>query len=360
MAMRLQQLMARGISACVVVFALGTLFPLNAESIEWLYDVEVSVASRTQASANDALHKAMQICLARVTGRVAVAESSVVTRALQDPAAYVHQYRFASIADRYGAENDVLVAQFDKELIQSLAKEARLPIWPADRPTILLWMSLRGRLQSEIAKAGTQLGELALQRARDRGIKLVLPLMDLADRMLINTSSVDGQFWLDIEQASKRYATDLVVAGSVKKNVFGEARLHMTTWIDGSAIYKVLEVDDESSAIQRGVGYIADLLADRYALSRDVQNVLRMRVFEIRTIKAYARLLKYIDEQEYIDSADVVSYSDGVLELDVHTPSPPDRIVTLIKPEGKLVPRLPSHEASVSLDELIFSWDGEK
>ncbi len=360
MAIRLQQLMAPGISVCVVVCALWNLFPLNAESIEWLYDVEVRVASRTQASANDALYKAMRICLARVTGRVEVAESSVVRIALQDPASYVEQYRFASIADSYGDEKDILVAQFDKELIQSLAKEARLPIWPAHRPTILLWMSLRGRAQSEIARADTQLGDLALQCARDRGLKLVLPLMDLADRALVNTSSVDGKFWLDVEQASKRYAIDMVVAGSVKKNVFGEARLRITTWIDGSATTKVLEVGDESNAIQRSVDYIADLLADRYALSRDVQNVLRMKVYEIGTISAYAGLLRYMDEQEYIDSMNVVSYSDGVLEIEVQTPSPPDRIVTLIEPEGKLVPWLPPNEASVSEGELVFSWNGEK
>ncbi len=333
---------------------------MHAEPVEWLYDVEVRVASRTQASANAALQTAMRTCLMRVTGQVEVAESLAVRNALMDPASYVQQYRFATSVNSEGDDNDVLVAHFDHELIQELTKEAGLPIWPSDRPSILLWMSIRGRLESEMVGANTQVGNIVLQRAKDRGIKLILPLMDLSDRQLINTSTVDGQFWLDIEQASKRYATDLVVAGSIRENILGGARLHLTVWMKESAISSVMEIDDESNALQQGVDKIANLLASRYALDRDLQNVIRVRVDEIRTIAAYAGLLKHISEQDFIDGMDVVSYSNGLLEIEVTTPSSSDRLVDLMTPYGKLVPRTPQLEESSDSGVLDFLWNGEK
>lgn len=333
---------------------------MYAEPVEWLYDVEVSVASRTQASANAALQTAMRICLMRVTGRVEVAESLAVRIALQDPASYVQQYRFATSVNSVGDDNDVLVAHFDQELIQELTKKAGLPIWPSDRPTILLWMSIRGRVESEMVSANTQVGDIVLQRARDRGIRLILPLMDLSDRQLINTSTVDGQFWLDVEQASKRYATDFVVAGSARENILGGARVHLTVWMEESAISSVMEIDDESNALQRGVDKIANFLASRYALARDLQNVVRIRVDEIRTIAAYAGFLKHISEQEFIDGMDVVSYNNGLLEVEVNTPSSSDRLVELMTPYGKLVPRAPLLEGSSDSGVLDFLWNGEK
>ena len=344
----------------MVCCAIGSAGLAYAESLEWLYDVEIDVADRTQSTAEEALQKALQVCLMRVSGSISPIEYPAIGNALEEPSSYLRHYRFSTVVDSTGEENDILVAHFDAELVQELTQQARLPVWPSDRPTILMWLSLRGRTHSKMIKSGTHESDLVNHRARERGIEVVLPLMDLADRQHVNPSSIDGRFWLDIRQASRRYRTDIVVAGSIHEGIFDEARLHMNLWFDEFETSTVIEVDDFANALSRSVDYIADFLADRFAISRDSQEILRIQIFEIETIRSYSSLLTYLEQQEFIDRFEVVSYRGGMLELDVFTPSSAIQFSKLITTDSRLELR-PSHEVSAQArNPFEFTWDGDK
>ena len=333
--------------------------PLSAEPVDWLYDVDVEVPGRSLANAERAIKKALEVCLMRVSGQVNVRESEVTRTALQDPSAYLLQYRYKTVTDSTGIEKDVLEANFDRELIQELSRSAHLPIWPSDRPTILMWMSNRSGSSSTILRTGTADGVHIARRARDRGVELVLPLMDLADRQLVNASSIEGKFWVDVLEASSRYSMDLILAVSSNESVFGKARLHITLWFqnheESVVIDEVEGTDAGIVALDHAVGY----LADRFSISRETQHVHPLYVSNIDSVRSYASLLEHLESKEFIDRLEIASYHDGLIELEVYTPSTAQRLKTLV--ESDLLPHSDPSSSEETTDVLLkFDWQGSR
>ncbi len=331
--------------------------PLVAETLEWLYDVEVEVPTRSPEIAENAIEKALKICLMRVSGLAEIEESDVIRRALAEPSAFLMQYRFETVTDPTGVEKDVLEANFDKKLIQELSQSARLPIWPADRPSILIWMSIRSGSSSTMLRTGTAEGVRIAQRARDRGIELVLPLMDLKDRQLLNASSIDGKFWLDVREASNRYSADLTLAVSIHENVFGNSRIYITVWFQEQSESSIIDDVERRTAGTVALDHAVQFLTDRFSIDRATQHMLTLQVSNVDTIRSYAELLRYLEHQEFIDRLEIASYRDGVIELEIYTPSTAKRLATLVDPELLVEDSLQSDRES-SADVLQFAWQG--
>lgn len=349
----------RSLKVFVLLMVVSSSQQLVAEPLEWLYDVEVEVPTRSPAIAESAIRNALKICLMRVSGLKEIEETDVIRSALEEPSAYLLQYRFETLKDPTGIERDVLEANFDKKLIMELTQRARLPIWPADRPSILMWMSVRSGSSSTMLRTGTSEGVRVAQRARDRGVELVLPLMDLTDRQLLNASSIDGKFWFDVREASNRYSTDLTLAVSSHENVFGAARLYVTVWFQDKRESSIIDNVQAEAAGIVALDQAVDFLTDRFSIDRAIQHILSIQVSNIDTIRSYSELLRYLERQEFVDRLEVASYLDGVIELEIYTPSEAKRFATLVNPDLLVEETLPSGE-ELSSDPLSFAWQGPR
>lgn len=342
-----------------MLIALVCAVPRSADPVDWLYDVDVEVPARSLASAERAIKKALEVCLMRVSGQIEVQESEITKTALQDPSAYLLQYRFKTVTDSTGTEKDVLEASFDRELIKELSRRAQIPIWPSDRPTILMWMSSRSGETTTMLRTGTAEGVRIAQRARDRGVELVLPLMDLADRQLVNASSIEGRFWVDVLDASSRYSMDLILAVSSQESVFGNVRLHITLWFQGQEDSVVIDEVEGSHAGLAALDYVVEYLADRFSISREIQHVHPLFVSNIDSVRSYANLLEYLENKEFIDRLEIASYRDGLLELEIYTPSTAQRLEELM--ESKLLsPTVESVNTATKSGRLEFAWQGPR
>ncbi|MXW52568.1 MAG: DUF2066 domain-containing protein [Gammaproteobacteria bacterium] len=349
----------RVLKLCFLLMLASSAHPLFAEPLDWLYDVEVEVPTRSPAIAENAIQRALKICLMRVSGLDEIEESDVIRSALEEPSAYLLQYRFETVTDPTGNEKDVLEANFDKKLIMELTQRARLPIWPADRPSILMWMSIRSASSSSMLRTGNSEGVRIAQRARDRGVELVLPLMDLTDRQLLNASSIDGKFWLDVREASARYSAELTLAVSSHQNIFGDARLYVTVWFqDHRESWIIDKVESEAAGIV-ALDHAVDFLTDRFSIDRAIQHILSIEVSNIDTIHSYSELLRYLERQEFIDRLEVASYHDGVIELEIYTPSAAERFETLVDPD-LLIGDDTQADVQTSADSLKFGWQGSR
>lgn len=350
---------SRVFRVCALLITVICAVPQSAEQLDWLYDVDVEVPARSLANAERAIEKALEVCLMRVSGQVNVRESEVTRGALQDPSAFLLQYRYKTVTDSTGIEKDVLEANFDKEMIKDLSRRAQLPIWPSNRPSILMWMSNRSGASSTMLRTGTSEGVRIAQRARDRGVELVLPLMDLADRQLVNASSIEGRFWVDLLEASSRYSMDLILAVSSHLGAFGYARLHITLWFHDQEESVVIDEVEGFDAGSVALDHAVEYLAERFSISRETQHVHPLYVSNIDSVRSYASLLEYLEDKEFIDRLEIASYHDGILELEIYTPSAPERLEALVESDVLSPAIRTSSEESTEL-LLKFAWQGPR
>ena len=183
--------------------------PVPAAPVPWLYDVDVAVEGRTAAARLAVSGAALAEVLSRASGLAHVPRNARVREALGRPEAFYSRFVFL--------ENDELRIHFTPGAILGLLDEARLPVWSANRPQTMAWLVVEDGGNRRVVDGEHPLAGALSARARQRGLVLKLPLMDLEDRMRVQPAVVRGRLFSSLEEASSRYGADVILAGQVQE-----------------------------------------------------------------------------------------------------------------------------------------------
>ena len=334
------------------------LLPLEADPVDWLYEVQLPVSARTQEVAENAIENAFSVLMIRLTGRPDVMQDSQLSRALGSGQAHVNQFTYTERFDEQGTITDMLVVSFTRESVKQLLRDSKLPLWPEDRPSILLWLTIHDRENSVFVDKKDPSGQKIVERATTRGVELYLPNMDKAEREKLTTSSVIGRFWLDLHEVSKPYEADLVAAVACETTLLNRVRTSLTYWYKEQQFDYVLEIDNLARIEQEVVDHIVDFLVQRQTIYRDHATVHRLLVREVTTVETYASIMKTMNEYDFIDRCEIASYSNGNLYLDVYTPSTEIQLTDLLTDRGDLEPVGEQSLISTDKSSNTFRWIG--
>ena len=345
--------------ACVVAGAAGTAW---AEVVPWLYDVEITVASQSDADRRRAAGAALAEVLTRVTGLREIPFGSQVDGAIRESERYYARYAFATrgIQPEEGGEviaQTHLEIHFERGTLLDLLRRTGLPVWSADRPTVLVWVVLegafagepggadpsRGRTRHVVSSTSVGVAEevaLAMHReARRRGIMLTFPLTDLDDRGL-RVTDLWGRFWTAIMRTSRRYARDLMLLGRVAANPSGGWSSHWELKSPGEEQELAASFihQGSSAAVVAGeaVHRVADALAQRFGVRGGDLDTITLTVRGAQTVRGYAAVLAYLQSREYITRVDVSAVEPSALHLKLHSRSARDQLVELLLMGGYL------------------------
>ena len=177
----------------------------------------IAVDDQSQRSQDSALKSAFKQVMIKITGNKDALQNPGVKAALRTPQAYLRSYRFDF------QEGEILyVAEFDKIKLNELLQREGLPLWGERRPETLLWMATEdsesGERQLLDETTPSEMREHLSAKAKERGLPLSFPLMDLTDRTTISIYDVWGRFVQSLTQASHRYSVDNVIGARVYKN----------------------------------------------------------------------------------------------------------------------------------------------
>lgn len=167
---------------------------LHAETLEHLYDAAVPVADQGDSQRRQALVAALDQVLVRITGQEedVLRANGVLQAERQRPEDYLLEYRYAKReapatgAAKAGRRSPAveptmeLVARFSPESLRQLLTRAGLPLWPRQRPALLVWW------QGSASPTGApQLlpSDNLKQLAQRRGLPLMLPMNDTEDKL---------------------------------------------------------------------------------------------------------------------------------------------------------------------------------
>lgn len=368
------------LSAAVVWSVFGHVSTVAAEdsaelSTQWLYQVDQYVADQGEQTRREAAQRSLLRVVSRVSGLVSVPRNASITQALRNPERYYAKYVYfdpksvganglnrIDNAKESDASELAVRFTFQPAMIKQLARNAKLPTWWSRRPLTLVWMVLDEPDGRSVVDQGAVSIRGALDyAAHQRGLPVLLPAMDLDDSMLVNTGVVWGKFTDVLDQASDRYDAGQYLVGRFSvQEVLGE-RFFTGEWLvrsEGGDLSRFIRGADIDTVTNIGIDMAAQGVLDQHQVFADGLRQHELAVSGINDIRAYSRLLDYLQSLEFVDNVMLLSMQQNTLRLRINTAASDEQLRNLLLDDGRFAsaPDATTHEpeAAVKIPEYVW------
>jgi hypothetical protein len=284
-------------------FVIGALLCLlsvsgNVSAGDTLFEADVPVAGQQPDLRAAYMKTALQEVLVRVTGQPDVLTRASVRAMLDSPERFVQQYRYYTVPESTPPRL-MLRVNFDGGSIQQALRQQGVTYWgKSERPEILLWLAIEdgGTRYIVSAQDSSDAARELQEAARQRGIPLLLPLMDLEDQSQVHFADVWGGFFDGILTASARYKPGDVMIGRINRSPSGawEARWNMRNGGDSGSWRG--KGDRLGEVLRAGIDTLSDRLASGLAVAEagSVTGMTSITVEHVNTLTAFARVDDYL------------------------------------------------------------------
>lgn len=324
--------------------------PLKAVEVKGLYQASIAINSQNSSDRAHALKKALAAVMLKVGGEKSVLDNNVIKQSLKNYRLYLSQYRYQhkalQVADQQGNKKQLfLLASFNKDKINQLFQQANLPLWGSLRPQVLLWLideqGLTRRIMSN--SSASNLPFMVNEFSAQRGLPIIMPLMDLVDTNNIQLSDLWGRFQQPIKAASRRYLGEAIVVMRISNSslvnfdkdekVDAEpsdcgllcAQFHTSKqqyvldWslLDWGLIKGQQKLSQQyqgsvpQALLEQGLADITELIYQRYALSTTSDNDFVIEVENIDSLATYVAVFDFLSNLSSVKSVTLLSAKAG-------------------------------------------------
>jgi len=316
---RLRSLL-RAVTAVAVLVGVLCAGGGRAATMPNLYLASVTPDPTAADQRSAAIKAAMARVLIRVTGDRNAPFDPALQPLLADAGKYLNSYG----SDR---QRQPQVGFSATQVDQALAALQK-PVWGPERPLTMLWIAVDDGNGGRALLGDNDTPQLGLERAPsgmterlaalrkdllavadERGVPVRLPLLDLEDLNAVTFADVWGGFEDRIAAASVRYRADAILIGRVRPGLVG------------NEIEWLLVVGGERQALaglglRDGLDAAADRFAGQFA-TLGGGGAAAITVLNVRSSADYDRVVSYLEQQSALQSVDVDSFDNGVLNLRV-------------------------------------------
>lgn len=289
--------------------------PAWADRIGNLYEATVAVSDQSDEQRQLAIRQALDIAVVKLSGQQQALNNAQLRAALTNASGLVQQYQYL----QWEPELLALSVQFQKPAMDRLLQRHGIPVWGRSRPELMTWLAIDDGRNRYLAQPETHHAARILQRIADnRGIPAILPLMDLEDRRAIDFNDVWGGFEDRIQQASRRYGGDHILAIRLLRLTDGGWHARFTLHYRRETGRWQSRGDDLQSVLMAGYAQVADQLAQNYApQSMDVAQGIRLNVAGLDAVQGFARVSNYLASLDRVQTLSWIGYADGQAVFDV-------------------------------------------
>jgi len=326
----------------------------RAEMVEGLHAATVPVADQGSKALAAASRQALAEVLVKVSGSTQVLANPQIKQALAGARGQVQQYSYAR--GRPPARALMVDIEFDRAYVLDLVRQAGVPLWTANRPSVLAWVvvdSEEGKYFINWDSKPDEAQQLVDAFSR-RGVPVQIPVFDLVDLGALN---VESAWRLDanaIGGASARYNVQDVLAGRLANPGSGELAGDWSYFYQGSRLNRSASVPDLDKFLRNGVDMVAGKLAARYAVAPAAggEGDVRMVVLGVTSYVDYAAIIGFLQDLELVERADILRIQGQRVELQLQTAVGAAQLATLIELNDRLSP-LPAMDAG---PQLNYQW----
>lgn len=200
-------------SLMMFLCCLFTTSSVNAVEVSKLDEADVPVASRGNADRSQAMKAALEKVIVKNSGTMSVLSNGLIRSQLSHPDALLSQYGYLESDGQLQ-----LRASFEHKRVIALLRQAQLPVWGTQRPVTLFWLALPSEAETVILSDSAVSAERKAfsNFSNDRGIPLLLPILDLDEQMGVNPNDVKGMFADVMSSVSGRYQADFMALGAIE------------------------------------------------------------------------------------------------------------------------------------------------
>lgn len=316
---------------CALFFALlPVLAPrvADATTVADLLLATVPVTDQSDAERERGFRAGLGQVAVKLTGQRAVLGDAGVAELVATAPQLVERYNYVQapgsgsqsgsgseleVADR---PNFLLQVKFAAAPVDAALRRLRVPLWPAQRPQLLL-------LASGGEDDSAAVIEVARRVLAERGVPLLEPLWDLQDRQVIGATH--AAFAADrIEAVAHRYGASHWLA--LDPAAGGDS--HGGRWrLGGSGVLLagVSTADSLAHWVEASVGDAVDQLAARLAYLPQTGSAPQTLVIEdVHSYGAYRAVLDTLTAMEFVRGVEVTAMAAGRLNLELHLDSDPN------------------------------------
>ncbi len=284
---------------------------VQAETVNNLYEAETPVMGQSGEARAAGIRDAFAQVLIKVSGDRGLLSNPQIGELLKRASSYVQQYRYRMLEASSGANSDRLLwVRFDERGVNRLLRQSGVPVWGGTRPSVLIWLGEEQGASRSLVSLERQGGlKSALEHAAsDRGLPLVLPLMDLQDRNALPVSDLWGGFESDIRRASGRYLPDVILVGRLSGQD-GEWRGEWSLYLPDTVNRWQTRAGSKQALAAEGLQQTADALALRFAPQQvsEGSTSLRIRIHGLARLSDYTLVRDYLQSMAMIEQLDLLS-----------------------------------------------------
>lgn len=311
----MMQLTTRLSIICLLLSLLAYSAVVRAQG---LYEASVAVPSRSSDALYVGLSESLSNVFTKVSGQIKHEDSPLLVEALENASDYVQQYSYEETDDSL-----ILWANFDKERIDALLTESKLPIWSGYRPVNLIWLGVEAGgkryivTQNETNDLVVNIRDRLTRIANQRGMTLIFPVGDLQETQKVTASDIWGGFYNQIEEASNRYTSDGIIVAKLTRspqyNWKGQWQINIHRQ-DVSGFTKDATLNN---ALNEMINNMVNVSANLYAPSESAQEKIMMVVTGLEEIQAYAQVYAYLQQLKSVADLKLVEFSMPNVVFDI-------------------------------------------
>ncbi|KLN66094.1 DUF2066 domain-containing protein [Vibrio sp. VPAP30] len=303
----------------LALFILGlvTLPALALTNVD-LYQTEVVLDQTVDNADAKARAEGMKEVIVRASGDRNAVSNEVVLKALKQSSQYVAQLSYGKVD-----EQQSLRMVFSAPHIRSLLSQAQLPVWPAARANLLVWLVEEGQTDRNIIweHSSSQVLDQMKQQALKRGLPLTVPVGDFDDITGIAVSDLWGGFIQPVGQASQRYPVDGVLVVKAQGN-----SLRWTLYDQRPASIGVTRQaplagsNNGVDAADKMINHISDYYAKKSAVvvASESSEAVKVRFTELNDAVSFFTLENQLKKLSSVASLDILKIQGNQVTFDVH------------------------------------------
>lgn len=330
---------------------------LTAAEVRDLYAAEVQMPADGRLAG--AFAAALQSVLVKVTGQPAAGTDAARASLFPDPGRLVIQYSTQP--------DDRIRVEFDGAAVRRALDAAGQPVWGVQRPLLTLWYGVDAGAGQRYILAGEgaplmmrgaagadELRTALLGAARERGLPMVLPLLDAEDLAQVSFADLWGDFRQPLLTASARYGAEGVLIGRARSESPDDNRVRWTLSVGG-------EQASWEGRVADGPHRAAEFLAQRLATYAGAAGALRVMVTQVGTLSSYGQLRNYFRSLGIVESISVARVNGDTVEFELIVRGDSTRFSRAVEAGSRLardsLPAGGALQAGRSPD-LVYRWVG--
>ncbi|WP_323814398.1 DUF2066 domain-containing protein [Cellvibrio sp. NN19] len=332
-----------------------------------IYRADALVTSQAESERNAAARATLGELVVRVSGQRSALDHPAIKAARPKAQNYLFGFSYKSTSEKITVEGKTVPAvgvqlDYAPQAIEKLLRESQLPLWPAIRPKVLVWLVVKDVNGLRMAPEVIDLQAMQSQ-AQYRGLPLSFPKTDAGS--LLTAEDLWALNLEKIKEASLSYKVDAVLVGRYTPSSMGPlpAAQVMDMGADGVstepapaiaepavvadtaqstdgelaeaapveqgpwlADWQLLHADDQQvftdetpdvkGLFVSAIDQAADYFANQYAIMPTNQGpqAIVLRVTNITNFAAFKQVQAYIDDLAIVQRMEVIRVNaDGVL-----------------------------------------------